>query len=299
MEDAKFNPYLAVFFGVIAVSFSSLFVKLSQADAFVIAFYRLFLTFLILLPFAWREKTQELRRIPLRDLFLGVLSGLFLATHFITWFISLRYTSVASSVVLVTTQPIWVVIGSFLLFKEKIGTKAMIGGAIALLGSILIGAADFHFGGRALEGDILALVGAVAISGYLIIGRRLRTRLSLSVYTFLAYGSASLALAGVVVLAGKSFYPYPPREWLLFFSLAVVCTIFGHTVFNWVLKYVQASVVAIGVLGEPVGAIVWASVFLAEHPSPRQIVAASIIIIGLYIFIKFSRTEKIKNADIQ
>lgn len=292
MGQFKVNPYLAVFLGVVAVSFSSLFVKLSQAHPFVIAFYRLFLTFLILLPLAWREKIQGLRQISLKDGMLAVASGSFLALHFILWFVSLRYTSIASSVVLVTTQPIFVVLGSLLLFREKIGAKALIGGAIALLGSFLIGAADFQFGGRALLGDLLALAAAVAVSGYLIIGRTLRARMSLALYTFLVYGSSSLVLGLVAGTTGKSFYPYPAREWLLFLALAVICTIFGHTVFNWSLRYVQASVVAVGVLGEPVGAIIWAALFLGENPTLRQMVSAAVILFGLYVFIKSSGAEK-------
>jgi len=292
MVQPKVNPYLAVIFGVVAVSFSSLFVKLSEAHSFIIAFYRLFFTFIILLPLAWGEKVEGLRQISLRDGLLAVLSGVFLALHFITWFISLQYTSVASSVVLVTTQPIFVVIGSFLLFGEKIGAKALAGGAIALFGSILIGAADFQYGGRALLGDILALTGAVMVSGYLIIGRILRARISLTVYTFLVYGSSSIVLGVASGIANRSFYPYRVKEWLLFLALALVCTILGHTVFNWALGYVQATVIAIGVLGEPVGAIVWAMLFLGETPTLRQLISAAIILLGLYIFTKTSEKSR-------
>lgn len=292
MEQTRLNPYLMVILGVVAVSFSSLFIKLSQAHPYIIGFYRLFLTFLILLPMAWREKVRDLGQVSLRDSLLAVLSGIFLALHFITWFSSLKYTSVASSVVLVTTQPIFVVGISFFLFGEKIGSKALVGGAIALLGGLLIGATDFQYGGQAIWGDILALIGAVMVSGYLIIGRRLRLRMSLALYTFLVYGSSSLVLALVAGLAGESFYPYGVREWLLFLALAVVCTVLGHTVFNWALKYVQASVIAIGVLGEPLGAIVWAAVFLGENPTGRQLVSGAVILSGLYIFIKASGQQE-------
>lgn len=284
MHQKKINPYFMVFIAVIAVSFSSLFVKLSYAHPFIIAFYRLFFTFLILLPFSVKSKVEDLRTLSTKDGILAVLSGIFLASHFITWFLSLKYTSVASSVVLVTTQPIFVVLGSFILFKEKIGSKAIVGGAIALFGSFLIGASDFQYGGTALLGDILALVGAVAVSGYLIIGRILRVRMNLAVYTFIVYGSASLTLGIVSAVTSQSFYPYSAEQWVLFIGLAAVCNILGHTVFNWALRYVQASVIAIGVLGEPVGAIIWAALFLGENPSGRQLVSAMIILAGLYIF---------------
>lgn len=291
MHQSKVNPYFMVFIAVIAVSFSSLFVKMSYAHSFIIAFYRLFFTFLLLLPFSVKSKVEEMKTLNTKDGLLAALSGIFLATHFITWFVSLKYTSVASSVVLVTTQPIFVVLGSLILFREKIGSKALLGGAIALFGSILIGASDFQYGGTALLGDMLALIGAVAVSGYLIIGRILRVRMSLAVYTFIVYGSASLTLGIVAGLTGQSFYPYSSNQWILFIALAAVCNILGHTVFNWALRYVQASVIAIGVLGEPVGAIIWATLFLGENPSGRQLVSAVIILFGLYIFTKAGSTE--------
>lgn len=291
MKEPRINPYIMVFIAVIAVSFSSLFVKLSQAHPFITAFYRLFITFAILLPFSMKTKIHDLKNLKLKHGVMAALSGVFLASHFITWFISLKYTSVASSVVLVTTQPIFVVLGSYLLFREKIRTKALLGGAIALFGSFLIGASDFQYGGTALLGDFLALVGAVAVSGYLIIGRILRAKIGLGVYTFITYGSASAILGIVAIVSGQAFYPYSMRQWLLFAALAVVCTILGHTVFNWALRYVQASVIAIGVLGEPVGAIVWASLFLGENPSVHQLVSAAVILLGLFIFTRASSSQ--------
>lgn len=292
MNKPTINPYVAVFVGVIAVSFSSLFVKMSEAHSFIIAFYRLLLTFIILMPFSFKEKVIDIKESSFKDIALCSMSGVFLALHFILWFVSLKYTSIASSVVLVTTQPIFVVLGSILLFRERISLKAMIGGVIALIGSFLIGAGDFQYGGTAVLGDILAIVAAVSVSGYLIIGRIARSRVSLGAYTFLTYGSASITLGLIAFLTGKSFYPYAPTQWMLFLGLAVVCTIMGHTVFNWALKYIKASVIAVGILGEPVGAILWAAVFLGENPTLRQMFSGLIILTGLFIFTKASSTEE-------
>jgi drug/metabolite transporter (DMT)-like permease len=278
------NPYLAVLVGVFAVSFSSLFVKLSSAPPLIIATYRLFLTFLIMAPYALACNWRGLKAMNRRQTYLSAASGIFLALHFVTWFTSLKYTSVASSVVLVTTQPVFVVIGSYVFFKERISRKAVIGGVLALFGSFIIGVADFQFGMSAFFGDMLALAAAVMVSGYLLIGRCVRGDVDLSAYTFVVYGSSSLVLILASSLAKLSFYPYPPREWLLFLALAVVCTILGHTVFSWVLRYVQASVVSVSVLGEPLGAIVWASLFLGEYPSARQTLGAVLIFSGLYLF---------------
>lgn len=297
MKQPIVNPYIAVIFGVAAVSFSSLFVKMSHAHSFIIAFYRLFLTFLILFPLQFKSKFNEIKQTSIKNVILASASGICLAFHFITWFVSLKYTSVASSVVLVTTQPIWVVLVSYLLFSEKICNKALLGGAIALVGSIMIGASDFKVGGNALLGDILALIGALAVSGYLIIGRFLRAELSLPLYTTVTYGSSSLAIGLVAFISGQKFYPYSLKEWALFFALAFICTVMGHTVFNWALKYVSASVVAIGVLGEPVGAIIWTWLFLGEKAGERQLLSAAVILLGLYLFTKTSGEMKITEQE--
>lgn len=283
------NPYLAVLVGVLAVSFSSLFVKLSSAPSIVIATYRLLFSFLILAPFTVTVKRSDLKSMSQKEILMAAGSGIFLAMHFFTWFTSLKYTSVASSTVLVTTQPIFVVLGSYLFFKEKVTARAMLGGALALTGSVIVGASDFRVGPDALFGDVLALVAAVLVSGYLIIGRRLRSIVSLSAYTFVTYGSASLTLVLISLVSRTPFFPYPLKDWLTFLALAVVCTILGHTSFNWALRYIPASVIAVSVLGEPIGAIIWALVFLAEIPTPRQIFGGAVILIGIYIFTRSSR----------
>lgn len=285
------NPYVAVLAGVLAVSFSALFVRLSAAPALIIATYRLLFTFLLLAPFTLVRHYRDLTQLSLRQVGLACISGIFLALHFATWFVSLNYTSVASSVVLVTTQPIFVVIGSYLFFHEKISTKALWGGALALSGSIYIGATDFQVGGQAFLGDLLALAAAILVSGYLLIGRKLRAEINLPSYTFYTYGTSSLTLIVASYLTQTSFGPYPLQEWALFGALAVVCTIGGHTVFNWALKYVQASVVAVSILGEPLGAILWASLFLHETPTLRQSIGGLIILLGLFVFTRYANNE--------
>jgi len=282
------NPYLAVLVGVFAVSFSALFVRLTTAPALIIATYRLLFTFLFLAPYAFFRYRTELVTLSWQQRGLAAGSGLCLALHLVSWFISLRYTSVASSVVLVTTQPVFVVIGSWIFFRERVSRMAMVGGALALVGSFIIGAADFQIGREAFWGDLLALAAAIFVSGYLLIGRRLRSGISLPVYTFYTYGSSALVLVVASLATGTPFAPYPARDWIIFFALAVVCTVIGHTVFNWVLRYVQASVVSVSVLGEPLGAILWASIFLREYPTLRQTVGACFIFGGLFIFTRFS-----------
>jgi drug/metabolite transporter (DMT)-like permease len=283
MPKPLLNPYLAVLAAVVAVSFSALFVRLATAPPLIIATYRLLFTFLALAPFTLMKR-GTLAALDRRQVTLSALSGLFLALHFVTWFTSLRYTSVASSTVLVTLQPVFVVLGSLIFFKERIPRLAALGGLLALAGSVIIGAADVQIGMRALFGDLLALLAAVMISGYLLIGRRLRRDIPLEGYTFVTYGTSSLALVGATLVTGTPFSGYPPRDWLLFLALALVCTVMGHTVFNWALKHVQASVVSVSILGEPLGAILWAGIFLGEPPTLRQVAGGAVIFSGLYLF---------------
>ncbi len=295
-EKPIVNPYLAVLVGVFAISFSALFVRLSTAPAMAIATYRLLFTFLILLPFTLLKHHQDLRTLSWRERGLAAASGICLALHFVTWFTSLRYTSIASSVVLVTTQPVFVVLGSWIFFRERISRLAMFGGALALCGSFIIGASDFQLDLRAFQGDLLALMAAVLVSGYLLIGRRLRSTVSLPGYTFFTYGSSAVVLIIGCLASGTPFYPYPATDWLLFLALALVCTVLGHTLFNWVLRYVQASVVSVSVLGEPLGAIIWAAVFLREYPSLRQTIGAGFIFGGLFVFTRFSSVKSVSRG---
>ncbi|MCL6635908.1 MAG: DMT family transporter [Peptococcaceae bacterium] len=288
-DPPSFNPYLAVILAVVAAAFSSIFTRLAAAPPLVIAFYRLTITVLLLAPLALNGAgRRELRRIHRRDLAMAVLAGAFLALHFTVWITSLNYTSVASSTVLVTMQPLFVVTGSFLFLKERIGPAALAGAAVTLAGSAVVGLSDFQVGGEALKGDILAFSGAFFVAVYVMIGRSLRARLSLFPYVFLVYGASAAILLLFNLAAGTSLYPYPARDWLCFLALAVIPTIFGHTVFNWALRYVRAAYVSVSILGEPVGATVLAHFIFHESPGLLQVLGGLTIIAGLSVFIYFS-----------
>ena len=289
-ETPAVNPYLAVLLAVVATAFSSIFTKLASAPPNVIAFYRLTFSVLLLAPLVLNSAgLRELRRISGRDLAMATLAGVFLALHFALWIASLALTSVASSTVLVTMQPLFVVTGGFFFFKEKIPLRGLAGGAVALSGSVIIGLGDFQAGGQALWGDILAFSGAFMVAIYILIGRSLRSRLSLFPYVFLVYGTSALFLL-LINLAGRTpLYPYPGMDWVWFLALAVVPTILGHTVFNWALRYVKAAVVSVSILGEPVGATLMAYFIFKEDPGLLQITGGLAIIAGLCVFILASR----------
>ena len=293
VEKPPFNPYLAVLLAVMCVSTSAIFVRLSTAHPLMIAFYRMGLSALFLAPFALnRSGRKELQGMNNSDIIAAIIAGLFLAVHFTVWNTSLEYTSVASSTVLVTMQPLFVVTLGYFFLKEKISTKSIAGAALALTGSILVGAADFQIGGKALLGDILAFSGAFFIAVYFLIGRQLRAKLSLFPYVFLVYGTAAVFLFIANLLAGVPFYPYPPLDWLWFITLTIIPTIGGHTVYNWALRYVKTIVVSVSILGEPVGATILAFMIFHEMPGSQQLLGDLVIITGLFIFLISARTEE-------
>ncbi|WP_459908755.1 DMT family transporter [Desulfotomaculum defluvii] len=271
--------------GVLAAGFSSIFTKLAEAPPLIIAVYRLGFTVLIIAAPTYFSGRKELCRINKKDFVFACLSGVFLALHFAVWISSLNYTSVASSTVLVTMQPLFVITGGYFLYKERVGRQGLVGAALALGGSILIGINDFQVGGQALLGDVLAFAGAFFVAVYVLIGRHLRFRMALLPYTFIVYGAATLVLLLLNVVFGSSFYPYPTMTWVWFLCLAIFPTIFGHSLFNWALKYVKAAVVSVSILGEPVGATILAYFIFQEVPTVMQLAGGCIIILGLYIFI--------------
>lgn len=284
------SPRLAIFFAVCAISVSALLVRLCSAPPLIIATYRLLFTFAVMAGLSLVRYRRMFTGITHRDLVLTGFSGVFLALHFVAWFESLRYTSVASSVVLVTTQPVFVVTASFFLFRERLSRRGILGGVLAVAGSAVIAWGDFSSGADPFLGDLLALLAAVMVSGYLVIGRFLRRSLPLPVYATLVYGASSLFLLTMTLAASVPLAPYPLRDWLLFMALAVSCTLVGHTIFNWVMAYVPASTVSVSVLGEPVGAMIWVALFLGEYPDLRQILGGGVIIGGLYLFARSNET---------
>ncbi|KAB2333017.1 DMT family transporter [Bacillus mesophilum] len=285
MSDAKVNPYMLLAIGVISVSTSAILVKFSSAPAGVIAFYRLFFSVLFMLPVFLLKYVPELRLITKRDWVFSALAGVFLAFHFILWFESLNYTSVASSTVLVTLQPLFAFIGTYIFFKEKFSWKAILSGMIAILGSVIISWGDFKISGSALFGDILALIACALVTAYLMFGQTVRKRVSLITYTFLVYLICTITLFFYVILAGEPLYPYPASDWGYFILLALVPTLLGHTLFNWSLQWLSTSTISMAILFEPVGAAILAYYLLQESLVWTQIAGGLIVIGGISIFL--------------
>ncbi|WP_342543191.1 DMT family transporter [Paenisporosarcina sp. FSL H8-0542] len=285
MEKPTIHPLIPIAVGVIAVALSAIFVKLANADAGVIAFYRMLFSVLIMAPIFFWKYTSEIKQLTKRDWTFSLVAGIFLAFHFILWFESLNYTSVASSTVLVTLQPIFAFAGTYFFFKERLSLKTIVSGVIALGGSILISWGDFRISGSALYGDVLALIACALVTAYLLFGQDVRQRLSLVTYTFVVYGISTITLFFYVLIKGESFGPYPADDWLWFILLAIVPNLLGHTLFNWSLKYVSTNVISIAILFEPVGAAILAFYIFDEYLITTQIIGGIIVIAGIVLFV--------------
>jgi len=254
---------ILLLFGTMAISTASILVKLCDAPALIISMYRMVLASLILMPWAGHQKVWK--GWEKKDIGWFIFSGTLLSLHFALWIGSLKYTSVASSVVLVTTHPVFVGIGSRLFLKEKLGLNLILGIGLSVIGSGLIGYGDMSLSKGALMGDGLALLGAVAASGYFMVGRKMRKNQDLLAYIFPVYSTAGLMLIIISLLFQKSFFGYSSTTYLLFFLLALIPQLIGHTTFNWALKYLPASMVAVTILGEPIGSTVLAYFILGER----------------------------------
>lgn len=285
MERPPIHPYIPIIIGVISVSLSAIFVKLASADAGVIAFYRMLFSILIMLPWFLMKYSHEIKVLSKRDWIFSSVAGVFLSFHFILWFESLNYTSVASSTVLVTMQPLFAFIGTYLFFKEKITLQTFIAGGIAILGSFLISWGDFQISGTALYGDILALIACALITGYLLFGQDVRKRLSLVTYTMVVYSVSTVSLFFYIIVKGESFGPYPASDWMWFILLAIIPNLLGHNLFNWALKWTSTNVISIAILFEPVGAAILAIIVFNEYLTVSQIMGGMVVIFGIMLFV--------------
>ncbi|MGP6149636.1 DMT family transporter [Priestia flexa] len=286
--------YIILFFGVFALSTSAIFVKVADAPAAITAFYRLLFATVMLLPFLLvnQNNRKELRLLSKKQWGLGLLSGIFLAAHYVLWFESLNYTSVASSTVIVTLQPLFSVVGGYFLFKERFSKGAIIGCLVAISGSIVIGWQDFQISGQALFGDILAFIAAGIITAYFFIGQHVRKSLSLIPYSVISYGSSTVLLGVFAFTQQTPFFNYSVQTWWSFIGLAFVATILGQTIFNWLLKWLSTSIISMSILGETIGTCILAYFILGEVISLQQGMGIALILIGLALFLIQQRNNE-------
>jgi len=282
-SDTNASRYLALGIGIAAVSTGAIFARLADAHPVVISAYRTGLATLIIAPVAWWKARDEIINLSGKDFTLAGLSGLFLALHFIAWISSLGYTSIANSVVLVNTNPLWVGLFTFFMTGERLRGSSVAGIIIGVAGGAIIGADDFAAGGEALLGDFLALSGGLCAAFYLLLGRNLRSRLSLIAYITLCYGSAAVFLWLAVLLCGLQITGYDTGTMASFFGLALISQLTGHTCFNWALKWFSPGLIAVALLGEPVGSSILAYIIFGEQFTLLKLAGGSLILAAIYI----------------
>lgn len=312
----RLPPILVVTAGVVFTSFSAILIRLSDAPPFVIAAYRMWFTTILLAPIVVLSRLRSRRRpgsrlpdggipgtLAARDsvrkprvILLSVVSGVFLSVHFASWVTSLSYASVAGSTVIVTTHPLIVAVGGFLFLKEHLSWRAMIFMVGALAGGVVLVLGGFGEGGSQPLGYLLAFIGAVTVSGYMLIGRLVRQHLDANRYTLIVYSVSAVLLTVYAVIAGDPLFGYSLRELLIFLALAVVCTLLGHSLFNWALRFISTTVISTSILGEPVIASVLAVVIFAEIPSVYTLVGGIIILGSIFLFVRESSRSRITAA---
>ncbi len=274
----------AVMVGVLAVGAAAIFIRLAEAPALGIAFWRCALGALALLPLAaFNRESMPKGRL----LWIGAVSGVALGAHFGTWIASLEYTSVAASVVLVSTTPVFVAVAAYLLLGERTSALSFGGIVLAIAGTAVIAGGEHTSDGAAFFGNVLALVGAVTMGVYVLIGRSLRTAgVGALSYSIIGYSAAALALLLVAFPSGVQLWGYSATTWFWLFVITLGPQLLGHTVLNWALEYVRASIVSGAILAEPVIAALLAWLVLSERPGLWTVLGGLVVLVGLYLLLR-------------
>ncbi len=275
---------IIIILGVLGVSFSAIFVRFSDAPSIVMVFYRMFFASMVLIPIALLKKREELFSINKKQLILCVISGILLGLHFLSYFESLQHTSVANAVVLVDTEVFFVALAIIFIFKQSISKAAWIAIIITFIGSIVIALAGISGYTNPMFGNTLALLGAIFMTGYTLIGSRVRKNVSTTVYTALVYGTSAITIFILSLFMNVSLVGYRPINIGMGFCLALFCTLLGHSVFNWGLKYESASYISAVKLLEPVFATIISIFLFSEIPSMQVVIGGLLVLFGIYLY---------------
>ena len=274
--------YCGLALGVSAVSSGAVLIRLAEAPSLTIAAYRLAIAAIIVVPIGVIVEWHALAGLTRRQWGLVFLSAACLAAHFTFWITSLEHTSVASSVVIVTSNPILVAIGAALLLRERSSARVLAGIGVALVGGVVIALGDWGLGDRRLFGDMLALLGAVAAAGYFIAGRSLRERLGIFGYVAPVYGAAAVLQVGIVLVTGTDLTGFSAETYGWLVLLALLPQLLGHSSLNWSLGYLPATLVATAVMMEPVGASLLAWLVLDEAPPVASVAGGALVLGGVF-----------------
>lgn len=280
---------------IIAVSFAAIFVKWSDAPATISSMYRMYFASVLLLPVVWTKK-RELRELSKNEWLYLSLAGMFLALHFALWFGSLKLTTVASSTIILSFQPIIALLGGYLIYKERTSISALITIGISIIGVVLIGWGDFGPGNKAaIIGDTLSFFSVIAVVGYLLIGQNRVKKISHWIYSFCVFLFAGIALHIYNLAMEIPIGGYDVREWGVFLLLAIFPTI-AHVIFNWLLNYINTTTISMSILGEPVGATILSVILLGEQVTGLQIAGGFFVLLGVFLFlIQQKKTGRLQN----
>ncbi len=286
-----------VLIGTFFTSLSSIIIRYSDAPALVISAYRMLFTSLMLLIPVIINSRSEFKKISKKEYGLCAVSGIFLALHFASWITSIKMTTIANSTILVSCSPIFVALANYFITKEKLSRKMYIGISLSLAGTIIIAlGSSGDAAGSTMLGNILAFLGAIFIAFYLVIGGIVRKNISAGVYVFIVYTSSSLVLFFMCMVSKTPIYPYAPREFLLFAALAFFCSILGHTLYNYMIKYVSSTLISVSTLSEPIFASILALFIFNEMPSIYTLSGGIIIIYGIFYYLT-AQNKEIKSTD--
>ena len=281
-QPPPFVVYGGLALGVSAVSSAAVIIRLADAPSLTIAAYRLSLAAVIVVPLGLAFEWGALWSLTRRQWGLILASAVCLAAHFAFWIASLELTSVASSVVIVTSNPVMVAIGAALFLRERSSPRVLAGIAVAVAGGVVIAVGDWDLGDRRLFGDFLAFLGAVAVAGYYIAGRSLRERLSILGYIAPVYGAAAVILVAAALATGSQLTGFGVEVYGWLVLLALLPQLVGHSSLNWSLGYLPATLVATAVMAEPIGASLLAWAVLDEAPPVASVAGGALVLVGVF-----------------
>ncbi|MCJ7696326.1 MAG: DMT family transporter [Anaerolineaceae bacterium] len=300
-QKSNWKHFASLAWGILFVSTASIIIRFAQKEvsSLVIAGYRMTIASICLGVILLFNNPKQLLALNKRSWLMALLAGLFLALHFATWITSLEFTSVTSSVVLVTTTPIWVAMLSPLILKEQVTKNIILGLVIAIIGGIIVSLSNVcqisqgtmscdisitsFFKGKVLLGNLLALFGAFMASGYMLVGRVLRKRIDNLPYTFIVYGISALLLDLLVIIRRENLFFFSRDIYIWLFALGIIPQLLGHSIFNWALKFIPASLVSIALLGEPIGSSILAFFILREAPTLIEACGGCLILLGIIL----------------
>jgi drug/metabolite transporter (DMT)-like permease len=278
--------------GTLFTSLSSIIIRYSTAPALVISAYRMLFTCMMLFIPVMLKSRKEFHEISKKNLILCILSGIFLALHYASWISSIKMTTIANSTVLVACSPMFVALANFVFLKEKPSNKMIIGIAMSVTGTAIIAMGSAGSTQTSMmTGNILAFLGAIFVAGYLVIGGIVRKNLSAGIYVFIVYSVSAVVLFAMCFFSSTPVYPYPPKEFALFFALAFFCSILGHTVYNYLVKYFSSTLISVSTLSEPIFASILALIIFREIPSVYTLTGGVIIITGIFYYIVTQNKE--------